>query len=137
MNPSVVRPSSIGSSGRPTLRIWKKWSITQIESKPAASASRTMRASVGPMASGPPGQVNDEIWRPAFMRDASLWVSAEEVVLGRHEDIPDGALAERGLCAAHERDGSGRSLAEHELRGGGELVCHRADRRPHDAPVGV
>ena len=38
MNPSAVMPSSIGSSARPTLRIWKKWSITQIESKPASSA---------------------------------------------------------------------------------------------------
>jgi hypothetical protein len=67
MNPRVVSPSSIGSSGRPTLRIWKKWSMTQMESKPAASASRTMRARVGPMASLPPGQVNEEICRPAFM----------------------------------------------------------------------
>ena len=38
MNPSVVMPSSIGSSIRPTPRIWKKWSMTQIESKPASSA---------------------------------------------------------------------------------------------------
>src|SRR4051794_36425954 len=131
MNPSVVSPSSMGSSGRPTLRIWKKWSITQIESKPAASASRTVRARVGPMASGPSGQVNDEIWRPAFMGDGSFWVSAEEVVLGRHQDVADGALAERRPGAAHQRDGSGRGLAEHELRGGGELVGHGAHGRPH------
>ena len=67
MNPSVVQPSSIGSSGRPTPRIWKKWSMTQMESKPASSASRTIRARVGPMASGPPGHVNEEICRPVFM----------------------------------------------------------------------
>ena len=60
-------PSSIGSSGRPTLRIWKKWSITQIESKPTSSAWRAMRARVGPIASGPPGQVNELIWRPSFI----------------------------------------------------------------------
>ena len=47
MKPRAVQPSSIGSSGAPTLRIWKKWSMTQIESKPASSASRTMRARVG------------------------------------------------------------------------------------------
>jgi PAS domain-containing protein len=67
MNPSVVMPSSIGSSGRPTPRIWKKWSITQIESKPRPSAWLTIRASVGPIASGPPGQVYELICRPTFM----------------------------------------------------------------------
>src|SRR6478672_10756937 len=67
MNPSVVQPSSIGSSTLPTPRIWKKWSITQIESKPTSSAWRTMPARVGPMASGPPGHVKDEIWRPSFI----------------------------------------------------------------------
>ena len=66
MKPSAVMPSSIGSSISPTLRIWKRWSMTQIESKPASSAARQMRARVGPMASSPPGQVKDEIWRPTF-----------------------------------------------------------------------
>ena len=70
MNPSVVQPSSMGSSTAPTLRIWKKWSMTQIESKPASSASRTMRPRVGPMASGPPGHVNDGICRPSFTAGA-------------------------------------------------------------------
>ncbi len=67
MKPRVVMPSSIGSSTRPTPRIWKKWSMTQIESKPTSSASRTIRASVGPMASAPPGHVNEQIWRPTFI----------------------------------------------------------------------
>ena len=67
MKPSAVQPSSIGSSGRPTPRIWKKWSITQIESKPASSASRQIRARVGPMASVPPGHVNELSCRPIFM----------------------------------------------------------------------
>ena len=66
MNPSVVIPSSIGSSGRPTLRIWKKWSMTQIESNPTSSADLTSAARVGPIACAPPGQLNDEIWRPIF-----------------------------------------------------------------------
>jgi hypothetical protein len=33
--------------------------MTQIESKPTSSAVRTTRARVGPMASAPPGQVNE------------------------------------------------------------------------------
>ena len=41
--------------------------MTQIESKPASSASRTIRASVGPMASAPPGHVNEGICRPTFI----------------------------------------------------------------------
>ncbi len=60
-------PSSIGSSGGPTPRIWKKWSMTQIESRPMSSAWRTIRASVGPMAAGPPGQSKSSICRPSFM----------------------------------------------------------------------
>ena len=44
MKPSAVMPSSIGSSGLPTEPIWRKWSMTQMESKPASSAVRTMSA---------------------------------------------------------------------------------------------
>ncbi len=36
--PSVVYASSISCSGGPMWPIWKKWSITPIESKPALSA---------------------------------------------------------------------------------------------------
>src|SRR4029079_15687106 len=65
--PSVVQPSSIGSSVLPTLRIWKKWSITQIESKPTSSAWRAIWDSVGAMAGVPPGHVNELICRPIFI----------------------------------------------------------------------
>ena len=41
--------------------------MTQMESKPTSSASWTTRASVGPMAASPPGQVKELIWRPSFM----------------------------------------------------------------------
>jgi len=61
MKPSVVQPSSIGSSGLPTPRIWKKWSITQSESKPTSSAWRTISERVGPMAGVPPGHVKELI----------------------------------------------------------------------------
>ena len=67
MKPSAVWPSSIGASGGPPPRIWKKWSMTQIESKPTSSAVRATRASVGPMAAAPPGQVKLLIWRPNFI----------------------------------------------------------------------
>ena len=61
MKPSAVMPSSIGASGGPRPRIWKKWSITQIESKPTSSAVRVTRARVGPMAccAARPGEVVD------------------------------------------------------------------------------
>ena len=52
MKPSAVMPSSIGASGGPRPRIWKKWSITQMESKPTSSALRVTAARVGPMAAG-------------------------------------------------------------------------------------
>ncbi len=42
--------------------------MTQIESKPASSASWLIRPSVGPIASVPPGHVNELIWSPTFMR---------------------------------------------------------------------
>jgi hypothetical protein len=35
--------------------------MTQIESNPTSSADRTTRASVGPMAAAPPGQVKELI----------------------------------------------------------------------------
>src|ERR1039457_1629106 len=70
--PSVVQPSSIGSVTGPTPRIWKKWSISQIESKPASSAVRAIRPRVGAIAAVPPGQVNESIWRPIFIPDLPL-----------------------------------------------------------------
>ena len=55
MKPRAVQPSSIGSSSGPLPRIWKKWSMTQIESKPTSSAVRTIRARVGPDRGGAAG----------------------------------------------------------------------------------
>ncbi len=42
--------------------------MTQIESNPTSSAWRAIRQRVGPMASAPPGQENEGIWRPIFTR---------------------------------------------------------------------
>src|SRR5579862_430350 len=94
IQPSAVMPSSIGSSFGPTPRIWKKWSMTQRESKPAASAVVTTRPSVGPISGVPPGQVNDGTWSPNFI--AALL--GEQVHVARHEDVLDRAFAatERG-----------------------------------------
>src|SRR5450759_2759695 len=154
MNPSVVQPSNMGSSAGPIPRIWKKWSITQRESNPASSALRTIRASVGPMAGVPPGQLKRLIWRPIFMPSVSqvglAWMPAhsgdvagyprrrgwfeprganrlaEEVDLGWHEDVrDDAAVAGRRGRTAHERDRPASRLAQHQLRGRGDLVRHR------------
>src|SRR4051794_29325014 len=135
-NPSVVQPSSIGSSGRPTLRIWKKWSITQMESNPAWSASRATLASVGPSASLPPGHVNELICKPTFMA-GSVPCSSEQVVGGRDDELAVRALAGGRLRAANQRHGPAGGLAEGQLRGGRELVGDRAHRRPHHAAVGI
>src|SRR6186997_2983449 len=145
MNPSAVMPSSIGSSTRPTLRIWKKWSITQIESKPASSASRTMRANVGAMASGPPGQVNEGICRPTFMRGgyarnrlpaqrpaARSPGSAEQVHVRRDEAIADAPAAAPEARPPDQGDGPAGGLAEGQFGGRRQLVGHGADGRAHD-----
>src|SRR5947209_5668489 len=46
--------------------------MTQIESKPTWSAVRTTRASVGPSAADPPGQVKLLIWRPILVNGRAL-----------------------------------------------------------------
>ncbi len=58
--------------------------MTQMESKPASSAVRTMRASVSPMAASPPGHVNELIWRPIFM-SCSLAMHALNAIVARVE----------------------------------------------------
>ena len=57
MKPSVVYASSMSSSASPSPGSWKKWSMTQMELKPASSAVRTTSASREPSSGGPPGQV--------------------------------------------------------------------------------
>ena len=56
-NASAAYPSSISCSGGPFTPIWKKWSITQRLERPTWSASRAIRANVGPMLRGASGQV--------------------------------------------------------------------------------
>ena len=66
-------PSSIGSWAGQSMSIWNQWSITERVRTPIASAVRAKDANVGPMASGPPGQVNVARgcrvpWRPPVAR---------------------------------------------------------------------
>ena len=150
-------PSSIGSSGRPTDRIWKKWSMTQMESKPASSAARTTRARVGASCSGPPGHVNELIWSPNFKGDLGLGVGAGKGTAGRGGGPPGwrrgrqrkrsqdaGMIASRmepspRVKAAPRTRAAGRpgDLAERQLGGRGELVRHGPDGRLHDPAVAI
>ena len=87
-----MKPSSIGSSGRPIDRIWKKWSMTQIEPKPTWSASWAMRPSVGPMAASPPGHEKELIWSPSFMGGECSRAAAQQVTGVRvYFSLPDPA----------------------------------------------
>src|SRR6187200_3271844 len=114
MNPSAVVPSSMGSSTSPTLRIWNRWSMTQIESNPASSAVWQTRASVSPIAASPPGHVKEEMWSPSFTkgrlyrklpRRSESWPSAEEVHLLRHHDVfRHRPISADAGCSAHEDD---------------------------------
>src|SRR5512140_3604459 len=101
-------------------RIWKKWSMTQSESNPASSALRTMRASVGPMAVVPPGQLNRLIWRPIFMPPVSqvglVWISA-----CTRSARPLHMLG--GLGGHPARDELGRSEVGEGLVGPDRVVC--------------
>ena len=89
--------------------------MTQIESKPASSAVRTTRASVGPMAAAPPGQVNWLTCSPNFIRPIvpRRHYCTEAISPSLHRDrqlvrddaVSAGALGEieRGVGAAQER----------------------------------
>ncbi len=67
MKPRVVYASSMSFSVGPTAPIWKKWSITAMESKPAWSPARTTAARSAPSADAPFGQVKSGICSPSFM----------------------------------------------------------------------
>ena len=60
-------PSSIGSSAGHSQSIWNQWSITESVRTPIASAVWAKDANVGPMASGPPGQVKRGTWMSTCM----------------------------------------------------------------------
>src|SRR6266404_8531473 len=103
IHPSAVQPSSIGSSTAPTPRIWNRWSMTQMESKPISSAVLTIRSRVGAMAGVPPGYVNESICKPSFMDSPSV----KQIELGRDQHVPDRAFAADERGAADDRHGAG------------------------------
>ncbi len=63
----MVYPSSISFSAGPTTGIWKKWSITAMNSNPASSAVRATVASSAPSRSGPRGVLKSGICKPIFI----------------------------------------------------------------------
>src|SRR5580658_11317208 len=67
-NASVAYASSIGDSGgSPLSRIWKKWSMVQMLSTPAASAVVAIWVVIGPIWSGGHGQEKLVTPIPSFM----------------------------------------------------------------------
>jgi len=72
MNASVAFASSIGDSGgRPDRRVWKKWSMVQMSSTPAASAVVAIRVMIGPIWSGGHGQEKLVTPIPSFIRHST------------------------------------------------------------------
>src|SRR2546423_15132541 len=72
------------------MRICQKWSITQIESKPASSAVRAMSASVLPSLAGPAGQVKSAMSSPSFMApQRRISVNAMKPILCIRNDRDD------------------------------------------------
>src|SRR5438128_5753871 len=100
--------------------------MTQIESKPASSAARQIRARVGPIWASPPGHENEEICRPIFTRVPPRLL--EEVHLRRHDHVPGNAARATEFDAAYEHNRLAARLAGRELRGGTDLVGHGDDR---------
>src|SRR2546430_15775086 len=120
------------------MRICQKWSITQIESKPASSAVRAMSASVLPSLAGPAGQVKSAMSSPSFMApQRRISVNAMKPILCIRNDRDDtlgitvGALAEAAVPLARldAFEPSVRWPALEEI--GGRLVLCGATRVLH------
>src|SRR3984885_12652152 len=72
MNASVAYASSIGDSGgSPLSRVWKKWSMVQMLSTPAASAVVAIRVMIGPIWSGGHGQEKFVTPIPSLMKHSA------------------------------------------------------------------
>src|SRR3954454_6297241 len=106
--------------------------MTQIESNPASSAARQMRASVSPMSASPPGHVKDEICSPTF---TGLF---EQVHPGGHYDVADDRrIRSIELHATDQHDRLTGRLARGKLGGGTDLIRNCHDGRMQHPAVGV
>ena len=143
-------PSSIGSSTAPTPRIWKKWSMTQIESKPASSAVADDPGEGRADGLGAAGPRERADLQAELHRGGATPVRREAAPRPvartgqRKRSISAGMRASamrpsprRNAAPRTRASGSPGGLAEGELGGRGQLVGDRADRRAHDPPVGV
>ena len=73
-NPSVAVLSGMSSHSRPTVGIWMKWSITEIDENPTSSAVRAMAPRRGASSAAPPGQDQPPSWRPKrIVMGSSCW----------------------------------------------------------------
>src|SRR2546423_139225 len=126
------------------MRICQKWSITQIESKPASSAVRAMSASVLPSLAGPAGQVKSAMSSPSFMApQRRISVNAMKPILCIRNDRDDplgitaGALAEAAvpLVRLDAFEPSARWPALEEIGGlivfGGEMNVDETEQHPY------
>ena len=84
--------------------------MTQIESRPMSSAWRAIRPRVGPMASAPPGQLNEGIWSPSFTR-APPWAGFGRAPArggaGRSSRLQNATRAPRRSCGTARNTTSG------------------------------
>src|SRR6266566_8776954 len=108
----------ISRSAGPTPRIWKKWSITAMNSKPPSSAVRATVARSAPSLGGPSGVVKSGIWSPIFTLDSFSW---------RRRPV----ALEYGLQRPQER------LAIAGRQGGEDLLLAGPDRGLHRSPQPV
>src|ERR1700694_3075365 len=127
------------------MRICQKWSITQMESKPACSAVRAISPSVLPSLAGPAGHVKSAIDSPIFKAAPQGRISANSMkpVLCIRNDPDDtlgitaAVLGEAGVPLARldAFEPDARWPALEEIGGlivfGGEMNVDEVDRHPH------
>ncbi len=104
---NVVALSSIGSHGRPIDGICRKWSMTQSESKPAASAAFAKLRTRGPSSSEPPGHTKLGICSPKRNAGRLADGSGARLAAARAE----GAATPAANTAGTTRTGAGASTS--------------------------
>ena len=164
-NASVVHGSGIGSHAGPNMGICRRWSISQSDSNPAASAARATARSRWRCSALPPGQSNDGTCRPKpSVTGSAAWRSRRRgrggdrrrrgpdrvrrqqhvptlgldarAFLGQGPHLPgDDALRDRLVAAPVAALPFGRRHLEHDA--GRRQAVAAGEREPPDAPLGV